>query len=119
MLLAAGIIDEDKHGIGIVITEVAVGVVPREEMHGLAVMDDLLALPPLEEPAGEIMQSGQLSCRDRFSVSACAGGRTSFRSEKVDFIAGPSAGEVHTQTAVSGVVSVDGSPLANRSGMMR
>ena len=34
MLLSPGIIDIDKYGIGIVIPEICVGVVPCQEVHG-------------------------------------------------------------------------------------
>ena len=47
-------------------------------MHGLAAVDDLLALPPLEKFSGKVMKVRYLALWNRFPVRIHGSSRTAF-----------------------------------------
>ena len=100
-LAAARIVDEDEHCLIGIVPEISVGVVSREEVDGLAVVNHALALSPLEELSGKVVQLSYLTCRYGLAVCSCQCCLTSVFCEPVFLVAVPSAREVYAQSAVS------------------
>ena len=88
LFLAPRVVDEDEYRVGVVITEIGVGVVAREEVHRAAVVDHGLRLAPLEEPLRVVEEPRLYGIALR-------------RVEQVHRVALPAAGEIHAQPAVS------------------
>ena len=100
MLPTSGIVYIHEDGICIVVTEISVGIVPGKEMHGFSVMDDLLALSPLEKFSRKIMKSGHLSLRYRISIGIHRCGGPAPGREQINGISFPSSREIHSQAAM-------------------
>ena len=86
----ARIVDIDEYDLIIIVAEVTIGVIARDEVRSLTTMDDLLALAPLEESARIVVQIGNKSILG-----------TAIGSEVVGLVALPSTREIYAQPAMA------------------
>ena len=92
------VVEEHEDGISVVVTEERIGIVPAsQEMHGLSVMDDVLAFPPSEEVRREIMQ---VSRSGIIGILRLARGGPSFSGEEVRLVLLPSSREINPLRSV-------------------
>ncbi len=89
-----------KYRIRVIIPEITVGIVTREEMHSPAIMNHLLTLPPVKEGRHITVKFTCLPDRHRQPVRIYSLGIPAFLSEQVAGITRPSSRKINTQTAM-------------------
>lgn len=100
VLVFKSVVDEHENHIILVIAEISICIVAGHEVHGLAVVDHVSCLSPLEETAYLVEEVGSLTLLHLETVGVVSLRLTALLSEKVDLIALPSAWEVDTQARV-------------------